>query len=200
MALPAWYRRILPVTGAFLRTIHHRPAGCHGFCFEHTHNRRHHRRQRPGGGDHRDQQSSGVSLLSAPTITTQSGLKANIDIVREFPYPTSFEKPKLSTGSNLAYSSPPSAANTPLVLAIPHPPGVCDRGRRRQSRGQAHHLSRPTHRSRYHQSASMDFDGFINYGVPIRTRWRNRIPIPYRKERSSQPASLISPSSTSAPW
>ena len=51
----------------------------------------------------------GVSLLSAPSVTTQSGLKANIDIVREFPYPTSFEKPKLSSNSNLAYSSGPGA-------------------------------------------------------------------------------------------
>jgi general secretion pathway protein D len=38
--------------------------------------------------------NAGVSLLSAPNVTTQNGLKASIDIVREFPYPTSFEKPR----------------------------------------------------------------------------------------------------------
>ncbi len=47
--------------------------------------------------------SSGVSLVSAPSVTTQTGLKANIDIVREFPYPTSFEKPKISNTA-VAYS------------------------------------------------------------------------------------------------
>ena len=46
-----------------------------------------------------------VSLFSAPDVTTQNGLKANIDIVQEFPYPTSFEKPKLSS-NNLAYAGP----------------------------------------------------------------------------------------------
>jgi bla regulator protein BlaR1 len=33
----------------------------------------------------------GVSLVSAPSVTTQPGLKANIDIVRKFPYPVSFD-------------------------------------------------------------------------------------------------------------
>ena len=56
--------------------------------------------------------------MTAPNVTTQSGLKANIDIVQEFPYPTSFEKPKLSSSSNLAYSSGANA-NEALGLAIP---------------------------------------------------------------------------------
>ena len=42
----------------------------------------------------------GISLLSAPSVTTQPGLKANIDIVREFPYPTSFDNPLYISGSN----------------------------------------------------------------------------------------------------
>jgi beta-lactamase regulating signal transducer with metallopeptidase domain len=33
----------------------------------------------------------GVSLLSAPSVTTKPGLKANIEIVRKFPYPTIFD-------------------------------------------------------------------------------------------------------------
>ncbi len=63
----------------------------------------------------------GVSLLSAPNVTTLSGLKASIDIVQEFPYPTSFEKPKLSNSSNLAYSAGANA-NEALELAIPPTP------------------------------------------------------------------------------
>ena len=63
----------------------------------------------------------GVSLLSAPSVTTQNGFKANIDIVREFPYPTSFEKPKLSNSSNnLAYSR--LVSSMPMVPSDPgHP-------------------------------------------------------------------------------
>ena len=135
---------------------------------------------RAGGGDHRDQQSScGVSLLSAPTVTTQSGLKANIDIVREFPYPTSFEKPKLSNNSNLAYSSPPSAANQPLVLAIPPTP----REFVTEDVGVSLEVKPTTYPDQridldITKAQVLDFDGFINYGVPIRTRLAEQSPDP----------------------
>jgi Flp pilus assembly secretin CpaC len=33
----------------------------------------------------------GVSLLSTPSVSTQPGTKANIEIVREFPYPIKFD-------------------------------------------------------------------------------------------------------------
>ena len=36
----------------------------------------------------------GISLLSTPSVTTQEGLKANVDIVREMPYATKFDKDK----------------------------------------------------------------------------------------------------------
>lgn len=36
----------------------------------------------------------GASLLSAPSVTTQNGFKANIEIVREMPYATKFDKDK----------------------------------------------------------------------------------------------------------
>jgi beta-lactamase regulating signal transducer with metallopeptidase domain len=68
----------------------------------------------------------GVSLLSAPTVTTMPGQKANIDIVREFPYPTAFEDSKLSA----AYLAPHSTQIVPsgpggktnLILKIPMTP------------------------------------------------------------------------------
>ncbi len=49
----------------------------------------------------------GVSLLSAPASRRRTASRPTSDIVREFPYPTSFEKPKLSSSSNLAYSGGP---------------------------------------------------------------------------------------------
>jgi general secretion pathway protein D len=111
----------------------------------------------------------GVSLLSAPSVTTQSGLKANIDIVREFPYPTSFEKPKLSNNSNLAYSSGPGA-NLPLVLAIPPTP----REFVTQDVGVSLEVKPTTYPDQridldISKAQVLDFDGFIDYGVPIVT-------------------------------
>ena len=118
----------------------------------------------------------GVSLLSAPTVTTQNGLKANIDIVREFPYPTSFDKPKLSNASNLAYSSGPGSGNglglgqAPLELAIPPTP----REFVTQDVGVSLEVKPTTYPDQridldITKCQVLDFDGFINYGVPITT-------------------------------
>jgi beta-lactamase regulating signal transducer with metallopeptidase domain len=38
----------------------------------------------------------GISLISTPSVSTPPGIKANVDIVREMPYPTSYNSPKLS--------------------------------------------------------------------------------------------------------
>ena len=40
-------------------------------------------------------QKKGVDLLSAPRVTTKSGQRAVIEIVREFRYPTQFDPPKI---------------------------------------------------------------------------------------------------------
>lgn len=47
-------------------------------------------------------QKKGVDLLSAPRVTTKSGSRATIEIIREFRYPTEFEPPQIpqSFGNN----------------------------------------------------------------------------------------------------
>jgi general secretion pathway protein D len=50
-------------------------------------------------------QKKGVDLLSAPRVTTKSGQRAQIEIIREFRYPTEFEPPQIpqtfgNTGQN----------------------------------------------------------------------------------------------------
>ena len=40
-------------------------------------------------------QKKGVDLLSAPKVTTRSGQKAIIEIIREFRYPTEFDPPQI---------------------------------------------------------------------------------------------------------
>jgi general secretion pathway protein D len=113
--------------------------------------------------------TSGVSLVSAPSVTTQNGLKANIDIVREFPYPTSFEKPKLSN-TEVAYSSGPTAGE-PLELAIPPTP----REFQTQDVGVSLEVKPTTYPDQridldITKAQVVDFEGFIDYGVPIQAR------------------------------
>ena len=109
----------------------------------------------------------GVSLVSAPSVTTQSGLKASIDIVREFPYPSSFEKPQLST-SSIAYSTPAAAQTEPLTLAIPPTP----REFVTQDIGVSLEVKPTTYPDQridldITKAEVVDFDGFIDYGEPI---------------------------------
>jgi general secretion pathway protein D len=126
---------------------------------------------------------TGVDLISAPTVTTQNGLKANIDIVREFPYPTSFEKPKLGN-TEVAYSAGkfgsfpiigPTGTVTevtyPLELAIPPTP----REFVTQDIGVSLEVKPTTYPDQridldVTKAQVIDFDGFIDYGVPIVTK------------------------------
>src|SRR5207245_5660330 len=57
-------------------------------------------------------QKKGVDLLSAPKVTTKSGQRAVIEIVREFRYPTTFTAPQIpsitgTTGTLLPGQAPP---------------------------------------------------------------------------------------------
>jgi general secretion pathway protein D len=57
-------------------------------------------------------QKKGVDLLSAPKVTTKSGQRAVIEIVREFRYPTTFTAPQVPAVS----SSVVGGANPPVVV------------------------------------------------------------------------------------
>jgi general secretion pathway protein D len=130
--------------------------------------------------------TTGVDLISAPTVTTQNNLKANIDIVREFPYPTSFEKPQLGS-TEVSYSSGKfgpqievqtinnvvvfAAINYPLQLAIPPTP----REFVTQDIGVSLEVKPTTYPDEridldITKAQVIDFDGFIDYGVPIETK------------------------------
>ena len=133
--------------------------------------------------------NTGVDLISSPTVTTQNGLKASIDIVREFPYPTSFEKPKLSN-TEVAYSSgvfgpvPVLINNTltseapPLQLAIPPTP----REFVTQDIGVSLEVKPTTYPDQridldITKAQVVDFDGFIDYGAPILTKLAFETPV-----------------------
>ena len=119
---------------------------------------------------------AGVSLVSAPSVTTQTGLKANIDIVREFPYPTSFEKPKLSN-TEVQYQSGPFSrtsgtdTGSDLELAIPPTPREFET----QDVGVSLEVKPTTYPDQridldITKAQVVDFEGFIDYGVPIQAR------------------------------
>ena len=114
-------------------------------------------------------QKKGVDLLSAPRVTTKSGQRAVIEIVREFRYPTQFDPPKIpntvgSTGTTgvlgqTGTSSVPVTPTTPTgfetrntgvtleVEPVVGPDGVTiDLNLVPQV---------------------VEFEGFINYGSPI---------------------------------
>jgi general secretion pathway protein D len=64
-------------------------------------------------------QRKGVDLLSAPRVTTKSGQRAVIEIVREFRYPTQFtppQVPNISGGSGTTIVLPVVAPTTPSVF------------------------------------------------------------------------------------
>ena len=105
-------------------------------------------------------QKKGIDLLSAPRVTTKSGQRAVIEIVREFRYPTQFQPPQIPQSTNGTVQSPitrspttPTAfetRNTGVTLEVEPvvgPDGVTiDLNLVPQV---------------------VEFEGFINYGSPI---------------------------------
>lgn len=102
-------------------------------------------------------QKKGVDLLSAPSVTTKSGQRATIEIIREFRYPTEFQPPQVpqSTNGGSAVVTPttPTAfetRNTGVTLEVEPVVGPD---------GQTIDLNLVPQ--------VVEFEGFINYGSPI---------------------------------
>ncbi len=102
-------------------------------------------------------QSKGVDLVTAPMVTTRTGQRAIIEIVREFRYPTEFELPQVTStaGSVLTPATPttPTAFETkPVGITLEVEPTVGPDGYTIDL------VLSPR---------VVEFDGFINYGSPI---------------------------------
>ncbi|PYJ08907.1 MAG: type II and III secretion system protein, partial [Verrucomicrobia bacterium] len=118
-------------------------------------------------------QKKGVDLLSAPRVTTKSGQRAVIEIVREFRYPTQFEPPQIpqTVGSVTARGDTGSIIPLGGASSVPVTPTT------------------PTHFETRNTGVTLEvepvvgpdgvtidlnlvpqvveFEGFINYGSPI---------------------------------
>ena len=127
--------------------------------------------------------TQGVSVMSAPSVTTQNNLKANIDIVQEFPYPTSFDKPTLSNAA-VSYISG-NGAGAPLQLALPPTP----REFVTQDIGVSLEVKPTTYPDQridldISKAQIIDFDGFIDYG-------ENIVELPAGTVNNAPPAEIL---------
>jgi len=108
-------------------------------------------------------QQKGIDLMSAPKVTTKSGQRATISLVREFKYPTQFDPPQIpqtvSTGGStpITPTTPSAFDMRPLGVELEVEPTV-------GADGYTIDLNL--------SPRVTEFDGFINYGSPIYTTAR----------------------------
>jgi general secretion pathway protein D len=121
-------------------------------------------------------QKKGVDLMSAPSVTTKSGAPANVEVSREFIYPTEFDPPEIpqnfgavgttSTafggfGASGSTSSFPVTPTTPTAFEM-RPVGVkLEAEPTVGADGYTIDLNLAPEVT--------EFEGFINYGSPIQT-------------------------------
>src|SRR5581483_3741782 len=109
-------------------------------------------------------QKKGVDLLSAPKVTTKSGQRAVIEVIREFRYPRTYTPPQVpSIGTSTAVAN----QVVPVVVTPTTP----------QEWGTANTCVSPgiepgvgwhgTHIEPKLVPQGVEFEGFINYGSPI---------------------------------
>lgn len=120
-------------------------------------------------------QSKGVDLLSAPRVTTKSGQKATIEIIREFLYPTQFQPPQIpqqfgNTGSNVSLTGGGGGGGSAAFPVTPTTPTNFEK----RNTGVTLEVEPVIGPDNFTidlnlQPQVVDFEGFINYGSPIQT-------------------------------
>ncbi len=126
-------------------------------------------------------QKKGVDLLSAPRVTTKSGQRALIEIVREFRYPTQFDPPKLPTGSGarvLDIGSSLTGASTGAFPVTPTTPTAFET----RNTGVTLEVEPVVGPDGVTIDLNLvpqvvEFEGFINYGSPIQSVSTNALGI-----------------------
>ena len=105
-------------------------------------------------------QKKGIDVLSAPKVTTKSGTSATVEIIREFRYPAEYDPPQIpqTTGTGaqpVTPATPTSFTMKPTGVRLEAEPTV----------GSDNY----TIDLRLVPEVT-EFEGFINYGSPIRNR------------------------------
>ena len=120
-------------------------------------------------------QKKGVDLMSAPSVTTKSGVRAKVEVVREFLYPTEFDPPQIpqnfggnSRGANLLTGAQGSSSGSfPVTPTTPT-------AFQTKNIGVSMEVDPTVGPDGYTIDLVMspevtEFEGFINYGSPIQT-------------------------------
>jgi len=117
-------------------------------------------------------QQKGVDLMSAPKVTTVSGKKAIVKVVREFPYPTEFNPPEVPTSEAGATeggtSSTIQAVVTTSSAVTPSTPTTFET----RDVGVTLEVLPVIGPDNYTIDLDLvpqvvEFDGFVNYGSPV---------------------------------
>ncbi len=114
-------------------------------------------------------QKKGIDLLSAPKITTKSGQRAVIEIVREFRYPTQFTEPKVPDIQGRGSSS-----STTTTIALPVVGPSTPSNFETRNTGVTLEVEPVVGPDGITIDLNLvpqvvEFEGFINYGSPIKT-------------------------------
>ena len=119
-------------------------------------------------------QSKAIDLLSSPSIVARNQEEANIDIVREFMYPTAFTPPQIGgAAGGAAPAAGGAAAATAAPASIPVTPTTPSDFIKRDT-GVKLKVNPTIQPDRYSVDLDLrpeviEFEGFINYGSPIQT-------------------------------
>ena len=118
-------------------------------------------------------EKKGVDLLSTPRVTTKSGQRAVIEIVREFRYPTQFNPPQIPQSFNPPNSSAISVGQTSQASAFPVTPTTPTAFETRNT-GVTLEVEPVVGPDGVTIDLNLvpqvvEFEGFINYGSPIQT-------------------------------
>lgn len=116
-------------------------------------------------------QKKGVDLMSAPKVTTKSGRKALVRVVREFPYPTEFNPPEVpppTTGGSTSTSAIAGGVLAASGVVTPTTPTAFET----RNVGVTLEVEPIIGPDGYTIDLNLspevvEFEGFINYGSPI---------------------------------
>jgi general secretion pathway protein D len=114
-------------------------------------------------------QKKGVDLMSAPRVTTKSGVKATVKIINEFIYPKQYDPPQFNQAQ--AVNGGTTTVN-PLTVPPPTVTPAFPRDFTEQDLGVVLEAKPTIGPDGYTIDLELnpkvtDFDGFINYGSPI---------------------------------
>jgi general secretion pathway protein D len=112
-------------------------------------------------------QKKGIDLLSAPSVTTKSGQRAIIEVIREFRYPRTYTQPQVPSISSTTSSFPGMNTVVPVVVTPTTPQDWETRNTGVTLEVEPVVGGDATTIDLNLIPQVVEFEGFINYGSPI---------------------------------